>query len=123
MPEVLNHQQLTAIAGEFGTPVYVYHAERIAEQYNKLQNAFKTCNARFYVNFTVSISQNNQMFGRYSKGFVVVFDKFLSMKYGILPRGSCCEVGCAYNNKHCQQTYLKCSHVVAVIFDFLIDVH
>lgn len=48
MPEILTHQQLTSIAGEFGTPVYVYHAERIAEQYNKLQNAFKSCNARFF---------------------------------------------------------------------------
>ena len=48
MSEVLTHQQLLNIAGEFGTPVYVYHAERIAEQYNKLQNAFKKCDARFF---------------------------------------------------------------------------
>jgi len=48
MPEILNHQQLTAIANEFGTPVYIYHAERIAEQYSKLKNAFKNCNARFF---------------------------------------------------------------------------
>jgi diaminopimelate decarboxylase len=40
MPELLSHQQLTAIADEFGTPVYVYHAEKIAEQYNKLKEAF-----------------------------------------------------------------------------------
>ena len=48
MPEILTHQQLTSIASEFGTPVYVYHAERIAYQYNKLQNAFKNCYARFF---------------------------------------------------------------------------
>jgi len=48
MPEVLTHQQLLDIATEFGTPVYVYHAERIKEQYNKLQNAFKKCDARFF---------------------------------------------------------------------------
>ena len=48
MAEVLTHQQLLDIANEFGTPVYVYHAERIAEQYNKLQNAFKKCDARFF---------------------------------------------------------------------------
>ena len=48
MSEVLTHQQLLDIANEFGTPVYVYHAERIAEQYNKLQNAFKKCDARFF---------------------------------------------------------------------------
>lgn len=40
MPEVLSHAQLTAIAKEFGTPVYIYHAEKIAEQYSKLTKAF-----------------------------------------------------------------------------------
>ena len=40
MPEPLSHQQLAAIADEFGTPVYVYHAEKIAEQFNKLKEAF-----------------------------------------------------------------------------------
>lgn len=48
MPQHLSHQQLVAVANEFGTPVYIYHAERIAEQYAKLQNAFKNCNARFF---------------------------------------------------------------------------
>ncbi len=48
MPENLSHQQLVKIANEFGTPVYIYHAERIAEQYGKLQHAFKNCNARFF---------------------------------------------------------------------------
>ena len=48
MPQILNHQQLNAIAGEFGTPVYVYHAERIAGQYNKLKHAFRNSNARFF---------------------------------------------------------------------------
>ena len=41
MQQILSHQQLVDIANEFGTPVYVYHAERIAEQYHKLKNAFK----------------------------------------------------------------------------------
>lgn len=48
MSEILSHQQLLSIAGEFGTPVYVYHAERIKEQYDRLKNAFKKCNARFF---------------------------------------------------------------------------
>ncbi len=48
MQQILTHQQLVDIANEFGTPVYVYHAERIAEQYNKLKNAFKDNNARFF---------------------------------------------------------------------------
>ena len=38
MSQVLSHQQLISIAEEFGTPVYIYHAEKIAEQYNKLSN-------------------------------------------------------------------------------------
>ncbi|HUZ60207.1 MAG TPA: diaminopimelate decarboxylase [Hanamia sp.] len=40
MSELLSHDQLTDIANEFGTPVYVYHAEKVAEQYNKLKSAF-----------------------------------------------------------------------------------
>lgn len=44
----LSHQQLLDIAKEFGTPVYVYHAEKIREQYEKLSKAFKDCNARFF---------------------------------------------------------------------------
>ena len=40
MSEVLSHNQLTAIAEEFGTPVYIYHAEKIAGQYQKLKDAF-----------------------------------------------------------------------------------
>ena len=48
MVKNLTHQQLIDIANEFGTPVYVYHAERIADQYKKLQKAFKNSNARFF---------------------------------------------------------------------------
>ena len=40
MSEVLSHNQLAAIADEFGTPVYVYHGEKIAAQYQKLKDAF-----------------------------------------------------------------------------------
>lgn len=32
----LSPAQLINIANEFGTPVYVYHAEKIAAQYDKL---------------------------------------------------------------------------------------
>ena len=48
MSKNLTHEQLIAIADEFGTPVYIYHAERIAEQYKKLNKAFSNCNARFF---------------------------------------------------------------------------
>ena len=40
MSKNLTQEQLIAIADEFGTPVYIYHAERIAEQYKKLKKAF-----------------------------------------------------------------------------------
>src|SRR5436190_425794 len=46
--EVLSKEQLIQIADEFGTPVYVYHAKRIAEQYNKLKEAFAESDARFF---------------------------------------------------------------------------
>lgn len=48
MSEVLNHQQLTDIANKFGTPVYIYHAERITTQYQKLTDAFTGIEATFF---------------------------------------------------------------------------
>lgn len=44
----LSYEQLSAIAKEFGTPLYIYHAEKIEEQYNKLKNAFSKTNTRFF---------------------------------------------------------------------------
>lgn len=41
MYEPVSNEQLIEVAREFGTPTYVYHAEKIAQQYNKLQDAFK----------------------------------------------------------------------------------
>jgi diaminopimelate decarboxylase len=48
MSQVLSPEQLKAIAKEFGTPVYVYHAERITEQYKKLTDAFAKTDTRFF---------------------------------------------------------------------------
>ncbi|MCO5236581.1 MAG: diaminopimelate decarboxylase [Chitinophagaceae bacterium] len=48
MPQVLTHQQLLETAKEFGTPLYVYHAERITEQYLRLKEAFRETNASFF---------------------------------------------------------------------------
>jgi diaminopimelate decarboxylase len=47
MSNVLSPDQLVSIASQFGSPVYIYHAEKIAEQYNKLVNAFKG-DVKFY---------------------------------------------------------------------------
>ncbi len=44
----LSHQQLVNIAQEFGTPLYVYHAEHINAQYQKLTNAFAQTDTRFF---------------------------------------------------------------------------
>nr|WP_294996773.1 diaminopimelate decarboxylase [uncultured Sediminibacterium sp.] len=44
-----SNEQLRNIAAEFGTPLYVYHADRISHQYLQLQNAFKgTDKVRFF---------------------------------------------------------------------------
>lgn len=48
MPAVLSDNQLAAIAEEFGTPVYVYNTEKIAEQFQKLKDAFAGQNTRFF---------------------------------------------------------------------------
>ncbi len=44
----LSNEQLIAIAAQFGTPVYVYHAEKITEQYQTLTNAFKGQDVKFF---------------------------------------------------------------------------
>jgi diaminopimelate decarboxylase len=48
MTNNLTHEQLIAIANEYGTPVYIYDVEKIGTQYKKLQTAFAACNARFF---------------------------------------------------------------------------
>ncbi|MGZ5221667.1 MAG: diaminopimelate decarboxylase [Chitinophagaceae bacterium] len=48
MSEQLSPQQLIQVAKEFGSPVYVYHAEKIQEQYKKLTKAFNGSNAVFF---------------------------------------------------------------------------
>ncbi|MBZ4190692.1 diaminopimelate decarboxylase [Niabella beijingensis] len=40
MSEQLTNEQLIQIANEFGTPVYVYNADKIETQYQRLSNAF-----------------------------------------------------------------------------------
>src|SRR5918997_1210137 len=48
MSQQLSSEFLIELANEFGTPLYVYHAERIKEQYQKLQSAFSNCDTRFF---------------------------------------------------------------------------
>lgn len=44
----LSNSQLLQAAKHFGTPLYVYHAEKIQQQYNRLTAAFKDSNVVFY---------------------------------------------------------------------------
>ena len=48
MSNVLSNTQLSNLAGEFGTPLYVYNADKIKEQYNKLTTAFKHTDSVFF---------------------------------------------------------------------------
>jgi diaminopimelate decarboxylase len=48
MAQKLTSEYLVQLANEFGTPLYVYNAEKIKAQYDQLQSAFKNCNARFF---------------------------------------------------------------------------
>lgn len=44
----MNQQQLLSITKEFGTPVYVYDADKIITQYNKLKKAFNGKDVRLH---------------------------------------------------------------------------
>jgi diaminopimelate decarboxylase len=48
MYEPLSNEQLIAAANEYGSPVYVYHAEKIADQFSKLTEAFKGHPTKFF---------------------------------------------------------------------------
>ncbi len=48
MSQQLSPEQLIALAKEFGTPLYVYHAEKIKAQYEKLAKAFSGSNVVFF---------------------------------------------------------------------------
>ncbi len=44
----LSKEQLIPIANEFGTPLYVYHAEHISAQYKRLTDAFAQTDTKFF---------------------------------------------------------------------------
>ena len=48
MSKVLSNKELANIADEFGTPLYIYDADKIKEQYNKLITAFQNANTTFF---------------------------------------------------------------------------
>jgi diaminopimelate decarboxylase len=48
MSLTISNEQLQAAATQYGTPLYIYHAEKITAQYHQLQNAFEGVYARFF---------------------------------------------------------------------------
>jgi len=48
MQPSLSNELLLSAAKQFGTPLYVYHAEQIQTQYNKLTTVFSETDARFF---------------------------------------------------------------------------
>mgnify|MGYP003118598216 CR=1 FL=1 len=53
----MNNQDLLNIAQEFGSPVYVYDADKIESQYNRLTNAFKAVE-NLKINYAVKALSN-----------------------------------------------------------------
>jgi len=48
MAQHLTDQQLITAADTFGTPLYVYHSEKITAQYERLTSAFSGSNVKFF---------------------------------------------------------------------------
>jgi diaminopimelate decarboxylase len=48
MTETPSHQQLIELAERYGTPLYVYHAEKIKQQYERLKTAFSKTDTVFF---------------------------------------------------------------------------
>lgn len=48
MQQELSNELLCSIANTYGTPLYVYDADKITSQYRKLQSAFAKSNTRFF---------------------------------------------------------------------------
>jgi len=67
----LTHEQLIGIANEFGTPVYVYNADKIAEQYQKLCTAFQGHPTKF---FYACKALTNVNILKYMKGLGALLD-------------------------------------------------
>ncbi|MBE7172180.1 MAG: diaminopimelate decarboxylase [Williamsia sp.] len=88
MSQVLSSSYLIDLANEFGTPLYVYHAEKIKEQYEKLQTAFQNCNARFFFACkalsNINVLKYVQSIGA-SLDCVSIYEVKLGLKAGFTP--------------------------------------
>lgn len=86
--EELSSEYLVRLAREFGTPLYIYHAEKIREQYGRLQTAFSGCNARFFFACkalsNINILKYVESLGA-SLDCVSIFEVRLGLKAGFTP--------------------------------------
>lgn len=48
MPLTISNTQLSSLAATYGTPLYVYNADKITDQYINLTNAFEGVNSKFF---------------------------------------------------------------------------
>src|SRR6476659_7270294 len=88
MPEKLSNKYLLELANQFGSPLYVYHAEKIKEQYNKLEKAFSNCEARFFYACkaltNINIQKYVQQLGA-GLDYVSIYEVRLGLKAGFTP--------------------------------------
>lgn len=67
MSLTISNEQLQAAATQYGTPLYVYHAEKITAQYQQLQQAFEGVYTRFFYACkaltNISVLKNIHMIG------------------------------------------------------------
>ena len=75
MTNPLSHAGLISIAEEFGTPLYVYHAEVIKEQYQKLQHAFQQTNTVFF--YACKALTNINILRNLFKLVIIIFGRFV----------------------------------------------
>ena len=88
MQQSLSNSQLVELADRFGTPLYVYHAEKIKEKYEALEKAFSGCSARFFYACkalsNINILKYIQSLGA-GLDCVSIFEVQLGLKAGFTP--------------------------------------
>jgi len=85
----MNNQDLLNIAAEYGSPVYVYDAEKIESQYNRLTSAFKQVDS-LKINYAVKALSNIsvlKLFKKFGAGLdtVSIQEVKLGLKAGFEP--------------------------------------
>lgn len=85
---IMNKNQLIEIANEFGTPVYVYDANKIVNQYHRLKNAFVGVDVKLhYAMKALNNSNILKLLRKEGAGLdaVSIEEVYLGMRAGFLP--------------------------------------